>query len=165
MELGSIINRFGNAMKTIRYSQRDTAEITGLCKKIESYGYRNITVSPVDSKNARITAKGSENSDITFDLNFADRTEVQTEKRKSHAFSLIDPVREWVQTVKGSLEKARTVRTAVRGYKDNGDFVRETVDYQNLISGNHFRMVRNANEKPKFYKNVDGDFVEMFSKS
>ncbi|MBR6098972.1 hypothetical protein IKP85_04425 [bacterium] len=164
MRLGNIFGHIINSKNTIRYSKADAAEISGLCETLERHGFKNIDVNAIDKNNARITANGH-GGEISFDLDFLHRTETQITKQHSYTLSIIPPINEWIQVVKGSLANAKIIKTISRNKHENGDIASEIIEYRNLLSGNHFKMVRNGNEKPKFYRNIDGDFVEMFTKS
>lgn len=158
-----IAQTLSDSFKLAQFAKSDRAEIKELCDTIKKHGFDGITIKAVDKNNARITARKA-NSDISFDLDFANRTETQTMRSQSITLSLINPVKEWIQTVKGSLSKAKIVRTVNKECRKDGKLGKETIDYQNLVNGTHFRMVRIGDNKPKFYRNIDGDFVEMFTK-
>ena len=155
-----------NKAKMSLLSGEKVKEVTELCDDItKNTSYKNLKIDVKDRNNVRIVgSKENSQNSLTIDMDFANNIQNQIEKTKGYVFTIIHPYRESVQEIRGTLDgvmkRART--TNVEKNKEGTSYVK-TTDYQNFISGNYFR----REETPggvKFYRNIDGDFVEMFSK-
>ncbi len=166
MNISGTFNGIYNKTKLSMLSGEKVKEVTELCDDIaKNTSYKNIKIDVKDRNNVRVigSKENSQNS-LTIDMDFANNIQNQVEKTKGYVFTIIHPYRESVQEIRGTIDgvmkRART--TNIEKNKEGTSFVK-TIDYQNFISGNSFRREETP-DGVTFYRNVNGDFIKMFTK-
>lgn len=168
MKIRSVFTKITNTIKKSRYPESAKKEIRELSQDLKDYGYGNIEVQAINRNLAKVKGrKGSKT--ISVDMDFANRTQTQTEHSRSLAL-LMDgmfPYRELTQTVRGTMDgTAKRARTVLKMSNNDGSYI-ETTELENFVSGNHFKREKYVNENgqligTKYYQNIDGDFVRLF---
>ncbi len=158
----NISGMFNNAKLSL-LSERNAKEVSELCEDLsKNTPYKNIKLKVMDRDNVQIVGKSEEEHSMTIDMDFVNNVQKQVEKTKSFAFSILPQHREWTQEIRGNIDgpvkRAITTETAI---SSDGKRYMKTTDYENFISGNKFRRVETP-QGVTFYRNIDGDFVEMF---
>ena len=165
MKLTGIFNSFSNKAKLSLLSRKNAKEVSELCEDIcKNYSCKNVEIKLKDRNNVNITARHSENNYISIDMDFKNNIQKQIQKSKSYVLTILHPYRESVQEIRGTIDgvikRAKTITTERN--QDGSSYVKNTY-YQNFVSGNTFLREETPNGV-KFYRNVDGDLVEMFKK-
>lgn len=153
-----------NRAKTLQLPEKYAKEVRELCADITgNTPYKEVKVNIIDKNNAQIIGTEGKNNSLTVNLDFAGGTQNQVEKTKSWALLPWLSVRENIQEIRGTITGTikRIKNTHIAREEDWSNYIK-TTDYENCISGNKFR----REETPrgvKFYRNIDGDWVEMFT--
>lgn len=165
MNMSSLWAHSVDAAKTTLLPQKHAKEIREFCEELaEKTQYHNYEVNVLDKNHVQVIGTDRHKNTMTTDFDFEKGLQTQVEKKKGYIFSIIEPHVDWQQTIKGTIDgvmkRARTINTSHE--KDWSNYTK-TEDYQNFISGNAFRRVETP-QGVTFYRNVDGDWVEMFPK-
>ena len=157
---------FSNKINLSLLTKKNAKEVSELYKDIvDNTPYKNVKINIKDKNNVQlIGSKPNSTNSLTVDMDFAHNLQTQVEKTKSFFLTIIHPNRERTQEIRGTLDGVikRAKTTTIEKNKDGTSFIK-TTDYQNFISGNTFRQEVTP-EGVKYYRNINGDFVEMFSK-
>ena len=165
MNISSFWQRGVNAAKNFALPKKYAKEIREYCDDLaKNTSYKDVKVNVIDRNHVQVLGTDLHKNTITTDFDFINGLQTQVEKGKSYILSIIQPYQEWSQEIRGTIDgvikRARTIQT--RHEKDWSNYTK-TEDYQNFISGNSFRRVETP-QGVNFYRNVDGDWVEMFPK-
>ena len=165
MNIRSIYNNLSNKTKLSLLSRKNAKEVSELCNDIKTNTpYKDIKLQINSRNNVRVMGKEGNCNSLTVDFDFANNIQNQIEKTKGYVFSIIHPYRETTQEVRGTIDgNIKRVKTTTVERNKTGLSFLKTTEYQNCISGNKFKREETENGV-KFFKSVDGDFVEMFTK-
>lgn len=159
-----LANSLMNRINLAKYAKAEAKGIKDLCKEMVDSGYSDIKIITPSNKSAQIQGyKGGTN--ILFDLDFAKRTQIQKESGKSFIFTIFAPIEEWIRTITGTLDGVmKNAKTIRKRFTKDGILTETNTEYQNFLSGNHYRKVEYPNGEKLFYKKIDDKFVQLFKK-
>ena len=165
MNIASLWCRGVNTAKTLALPEKYAKEVSEFCEDLtKNTSYKDVKVNILDGSHVQVIGTDMHKNSMTTDFDFEKGLQTQVEKGKSYIFSIIQPHVDWQQEIRGTIDgvmkRARSIST--RHEKDWSNYTK-TEDYQNFISGNKFRRVETP-QGVTFYRNVDGNWVEMFPK-
>ena len=165
MNTSSLWTHSVDAAKTVLLPQKHAKEIREFCEELaEKTSYHDFNINVIDKNHVQVVGLDRHKNSMTTDFDFEKGLQTQVEKGKSYIFSIIEPHVDWQQEIRGTIDgvmkRARSIST--RHDKDWSSYTK-TEDYQNFISGNKFRRVETP-QGVTFYRNIDGDWVELFPK-
>ena len=165
MNISGIFNNLGNKAKLSVLSEKNAKEVRELCDDLSQFTqYKNVELQLKDKDNVTVLGKDLFNNSMTINMDFKNNVQNQVEKTKYYAFSLLPQHREFTQEIRGNIGgPIKRVRTTEICRNDAGTNYIKTTEYKNMVSGNCFKR-QETPEGVTFYRNVDGNFVEMFKK-
>lgn len=165
MNISKTITTLKNNAKMSVLSRKNAREVSELYNDIsKNTRYKDVKIKLNSRNNVTLSGKAANSSDsISINMDFKNNTQTQIEKSKAYVFTIFHPIKECVQEVRGTLDGGiKRIRTTNTERNANGTSYIKTTDYENYISGNKFRRKETENGV-KFFRNVNGEFVEMFT--
>lgn len=165
MNVSRILNTYSNKAKLAILPKKNSKEVAELCDDlIQNSPYKNIKIKLNGRDNVSVIASESKSNNMTINMDFAKNAQTQIEHRTGYVFTILPPHKEFTQEIRGNIGgPVKIAKTTNISKNDDGSKFIKTQDYENFISGNHFRREETP-DGVKFYRNIDGDFVEMFKK-
>lgn len=163
MNLSRILGR-GSKYTAPKLTKQNAAEVKAACNDITKAGYKDVKVNTIDKNNAQIIARDGQDT-YTVNMDFAKRTLEEESYSKAHVMTIIEPVKECFKFAKGTMDGTiKQLKTIIRRSSTDGKNFTETTDIQNFVSGNSYRRIKSSTGETQYFKNIDGDFVELFPK-
>lgn len=163
MNIAGRFNHIASRVKIAMLNEEAAKEVRTLYEDVKyNTSYNNVKIKLRDRNRISVIGKENKENTLSIDINLQTKEQNQTEHRKGFVFSLANNHREFIEEIRGNIDGTiKRIRTTnIERNKDNTRYVK-TIDYQNLISGNSFRREETP-DGVKFFRNIDGDFVEMF---
>lgn len=131
---------------------------------LEKEGFKDVKISQLDKDVVNLVGKKG-NEVYTASMNFANRSQVDTWSTKSYIMDMWGSVVDTVKTAKGTMDGViKSLKTVSKRTTRDGKLLNETTELQNQVSGNHYKRIIDGNGNATYYKNVNGDFIELFPK-
>ncbi len=158
-----ILNFF--CRRQVKLSRTYSKEVRALCEDLtKNTPYKDVNVNVKTPDLVIISGSNGKANSIKIDMDFAKGTQTQIEKTKSYVLMPFLNVREKIQeiwgTINGVVKRVKT--TNIKREEDWSNYIK-TTDIENYLSGNKYWMEVTPSGK-RYFKNIDGDWVEMFSK-
>ena len=152
--------------RQVKLSRTYFKEVRELCEDLtKNTPYKDLKVSVQTPDSVIISGSNGKADSIKIDMDFAKGTQTQIEKTKSYVLMPFLNVREEIQeiwgTINGAIKRVKT--TNIKREEDWSNYIK-TTDIENYLSGNKYRMEVTPSGK-RYFKNINGDWVEMFSKA
>lgn len=145
-------------------SHVNAKEVREGARILEQEGFKDVKISQLDKDVVNLVGKKG-NEVYTASMNFANRSQVDTWSTKSYIMDMWGSVVDTVKTAKGTMDGViKSLKTVNKRTTSNGKLLNETTELQNKVSGNHYKRIIDESGKATYYKNVDGNFVELFPK-
>lgn len=145
-------------------SHVNAKEVQETARLLEKEGFKDVKISQLDSDVVNLVGKkGNETYDVS--MNLANRSQIDTWSTKSYIMDMFGSVVDTVKSAKGTMDGViKSLKTVSKRTTRDGKLLNETTELQNRVSGNHYKRVIDGNGNATYYKNVNGDFVELFPK-
>ena len=162
--VSKIFGKIINKPVTNTASHLNAKEVVENVHLLEKEGFKDVKISQLGEDVVNLLGKNG-NETYNISMNLANRSQVDTWSVKSYILDGFGSVLNTIKTAKGTMDGViKSLRTVSKETTREGELLSETTELLDRVTGNHYKRVIDASGKATYYKNVDGDFIELFPK-